>query len=139
MAQNYDGHLATRSICYGLAAFVIIFGIDLVWHLGARLGWVGERLAADSLEAIALALIAAYLLQLREKRILRQNRQIGYLNHHVRNSLALLKMVEHQLETKQATSVHHAIHRIRSVLEQVSRDEDLSIDERKPGRYIKAA
>jgi 4-amino-4-deoxy-L-arabinose transferase-like glycosyltransferase len=131
--------LITRAVVYGLTAFVIILGIDLIGHFGVRWGWFGERLSADILEATALAIIAAHLSRLREERILRRHRQVQYLNHHVRNALALLKMVEEQLDTKHAIAVQNAGHRIRAVIEQLSRDEDLSIDEQSPATYTKVA
>jgi membrane protein implicated in regulation of membrane protease activity len=128
-----------RTIVYGLTAFIIVFGLDLLWHYVARLSWFGQTLAADIVEAAVLAVIAAYLSRLREERVLRRQRQVQYLNHHVRNALALIKMIEQQLEGKQAIAVHRATTRICAVIEQLSRDEDVSINEAAPGTYTKAA
>ncbi len=128
-----------RTIVYGVTAFVIIFSLDLMWHYVVRLNWVGQTLAADLVEAAVLAVIAAYLSRLREERVLRRERQVQYLNHHVRNALALIRMIEQQLEGKQAIAVHRATTRICAVIEQLSRDEDVSINEEAPGTYTKAA
>jgi hypothetical protein len=129
----------TRAVVYGFTAFLIIFGIDLIWHYVARLSWMGQTLAADIVEATALAIIAAHLSRLREERVLRRQRQVQYLNHHVRNALALIAMLEQQLGSEQGCAPQRARDRIRTVIEQLSRDEDVSINEEAPGRYTKAA
>jgi len=129
----------TRTILIGIIAFVFTFGIDVICHEGGMGGWLGERLIADILEAIVLAVIASYLWQRQEERILRRHKQVQYLNHHVRNALAVLKMLEQHMEANQACAVDRASERIGTVIEQVARDEDVSIDERNPEAYRKAA
>lgn len=129
----------SRVVCalvYGLTAFVVIMGIDLLGHL-IPWNWTDEVMTTDILEAAFLGIIAAYLSKQREERVLRRHRQVQYLNHHVRNALTLIGMVEHQLEKDQATAVHNASHRIREVVEQLSRDEDVSIDERTPHKVVR--
>ena len=129
---------ATRVIVYAFTAFVVLSGIDLLWHI-ARWEWLPERVACNVVEAALLGIIAAYLSRLREERILRRQRELGFLNHHVRNALALIQMAEHQLDLGQrATAIRTASNRICSVLEQLSRDEDVSIDEQVPERFDRA-
>jgi hypothetical protein len=128
-----------RAIVYGLTAFVVIYGIERFSYFFSRMGGFEEQLADDILEAVVLAIIATRLSQLREERVLRRHRQVQYLNHHVRNALALIAAVEHQLETTKAHAVHRATNRICAVVEQLSRDEDVCIDDKEPGKYTKAA
>ena len=109
--------------------------------IGGSLGlsWYWERLACNVLEAIILTLIASYLLRLREERVLRRKREIGYLNHHVRNSLALIEMAAQQVkDTDQRENVvRGASRRICKVLEQLSHNEDVSIDTENPKRFAR--
>lgn len=133
--------LAERSyfagvVVYGVTAFVVIMGIDLLGH-AAGWNWFGERLVCDLLEAAILGLIAAHLARLRGERMFRRRREIRYLNHHIRNSLALIQMAELQLGDveQRADAVRRATRRISSVLEQLSRDESLNIDEQVPEKY----
>jgi hypothetical protein len=130
---------STRAKLYGLTAFVVIFVPDLIWHFTGW-GWSWARLACDALEAIILALIASHLSRLREERILRRQREMGYLNHHIRNSLSVIQMAEHQLDDteQRASAVRQATRRICTVLEQLARNEDVFIDENIPAKIRKA-
>ena len=133
-----DYSQSARIIVYGVVAFAIIYGIDLLGHsLGWN--WYLERLVCNLLEAIILAWTAAHLSGLREERIVRRAREIGYLNHHVRNSLSLIQMAAQQLKDmeKRERVVRKGSNRICSVLEQLSRNEDVSIDNVVPERYEK--
>jgi hypothetical protein len=125
----------TRTIVYSLAVFVVIYGIDLAARHFTNWNWHWERLACNALEAVVLGSIASRLSRLREERVLRRQREMGYLNHHVRNSLAVIEMAAKQLVDieHRATTVRRASRRICRVLEQLSRNEDVSIDERTPG------
>jgi hypothetical protein len=131
-----DHSESARTITFGIVVFVVVFGIDV---LGRFLGlsWYWERLACNALEAVILTLIASHLLRLREERILRREREIGYLNHHIRNSLALIEMAEQQVKDmeQRGSVVHRASRRICRVLEQLSRNEDVSIDTEIPGSF----
>jgi hypothetical protein len=113
--------------------FVILFGLDLLSDLLGQ-GWLGEHIPGDILAAAVLAVIGSQISHLREERILRRERQVQYLNHHVRNALALIKMVEPHLEGKDAVAIRSASDRICLVVEQLSRDEDVRIDPALPGK-----
>lgn len=124
--MKYGYSRAALIILFGLLALAVILGIDMIWVIGNK--GFEPRLARDSAEAFIVALIAMYFYRIEEKR----RRQVHYLNHHIRNSLALLRIVEHQLMKEQSHPVEHAVHRICFVLEQLSRDEDVYIDEQLP-------
>jgi hypothetical protein len=129
-----------RTIVYSVTALVVVFGIDLIGHL-LGWSWYWERLVCNVLEAVILGLIATHLIHLQEERLLRREREIGYLNHHVRNSLALIEIAVHQLvdEEKRYHLVHQGSSRICTVLEQLSRNEDINIDAQIPEKYKDAA
>jgi hypothetical protein len=127
----------TRIVVYGITAFIVIFGMDMISHnLGGK-EFPGEHLLVAISESVVLAVIGDHISQLREERILRRERQMQYLNHHVRNALALLKLVEQQLEAHQAVAVHNASDRICGAVEQVSRDEDVKIDVSAPEKLLR--
>jgi signal transduction histidine kinase len=129
----------TSGALYGLTAFVVIFLPDLIWHF-AGWNWSWARLASDAVEAVILALIASHLSQLREERILRRQRQMGYLNHHIRNSLSVIQLAEQALHdtNERANAIRSATRRICTVLEELTRNEDVSIDENRPSEIRKA-
>lgn len=128
----------TRTIVCGVIAFVVIFGIDLLWRLGGLSLYSGQLLS-DVVEATLLALIASYLSRRREERILRRQREIGYLNHHVRNSLTLIQMAEAQLNDtdQRIATIECACRKILQVIEQLSRAENVSIDNVTPVKICK--
>jgi hypothetical protein len=126
-----------RATLYGMTAFVVILVPDLIMHF-AGWGW-WAHLASDAVKAAILALIASQLSRLREERLLRRQRELGYLNHHIRNSLAVIQVAEHQLpNTALACEVRLAIRRICTVLEQLTRDEEVFIDRNTPAKFKKA-
>ena len=128
----------SRVAVYGITALLVLVGMDLIDHYLSGRAFPLKHLVLHISEAFVLAVIADHVSHLREKRILRRNRQIQYLNHHVRNALALIKMVEGHLEGKDAVAVHSASDRICGVIEQVSRDEDVCIDGQRPANLRKA-
>jgi hypothetical protein len=111
---------SARIVVYGITAFVVIFGIDLLLHMPGW-EWPWEQLACDLLEATILAFIASCLSRQREERLLRRQREVQYLNHHIRNALSLIQMASQKLEDDElhATAVRHATNRIRTVLKQL--------------------
>ena len=122
------------AIAYALLAFVVIFGVDIIWNPpGARWSWFWPRMIRDVIEASAVALLASYLYRLREKR----HRQLRYLNNHLCNALTVLQMAEHLAPDSQsrAAIVNNALDRISVVVEQISRDEDMSINHQEPEKY----
>ena len=135
-ARLLEQSRTVRAIGYGLIIFVVIFGTHLLWHWTGW-NWYREELACDALQATILGLIASYLSRLREEGILRREREINYLNHHIRNSLALIQMAEQQLHDvgKRAGAVQQASRRICRVLEQFSRRDDVFIDHKIPEKY----
>jgi hypothetical protein len=115
----------------------VILVPDLIMHFAGWDWWA--HLASDAVKAAILALIASQLSRLREERLLRRQRELGYLNHHIRNSLAVIQVAEHQLpNTALACEVRLAIRRICTVLEQLTRDEEVFIDRNTPAKFKKA-
>jgi hypothetical protein len=122
-----------RAIGFGLIAFTVIFGLDLVFHL-AHWNWLRERVVCDSLYATLLIFMAQYISRIREALDERRQRQMGYLNHHVRNSLSVITMAEQALNDKKARSslVYQASREICTVVDQLTHDEEVAIDQPNP-------
>jgi hypothetical protein len=131
------GRYFAFALLYGVLTLGFIFGIDMMWHSGARWEWFWGRLARAFVESCGISLFAAYLYHLQDKR----RRQVQYLNHHIRNALSLISMADHlpPNSEQRKTAVRGASRRICSVLEQMSRDEDVSIHGQDPERYTNAA
>jgi hypothetical protein len=124
-----------RAIGFGLVAFTVVFGLDLLLHVAHRT-WLSERLPCDCLEAALAVLIFRKIALRREASDERHERQMGYLNHHVPNSLAVIILAEESLSTSKArmSLVGQATRKICSVIEQLSRDEEVAIDDQNPAR-----
>ena len=66
------------------------------------------------------------LLKNRERRIRRRFEEIGYLNHHIRNALAVIEMAQNyakEAEEREDLIASSSL-RIRLCLQKVSREED---------------
>jgi hypothetical protein len=131
-------HYERRSVI----AKAVIWGI-LVTFVGVTLDyfasllrwpWLRERFAENTIEGAFFALLVWVVLSARDRRLQRRFKEVGYLNHHIRNSLAVIEMAEgHVAEADQRLEmVKKASTRIRRCIEKISRDEDCEINEQSP-------
>ena len=70
----------------------------------------------------------------RDRRLRRRFKEVGYLNHHIRNSLTVIEMAEGYVSEaeERLQMVKNASSRIRRCVEKISRQEDCEIDEQYP-------
>lgn len=131
-------HYERRSV----AAKAILWGV-LVGLLGLLLdysasklhaAWIHQRLVENGIEGALFGILVWIALTARDRRLRRRFREVGYLNHHIRNSLTVIEMAEgHVAEASERLEmIKKASARIRSCIEKISREEDCEIDERHP-------
>ena len=124
---KYDhAPLWTRAAFWGLIVFVVGYSLDDILH-SCNLSWQPEQLAQNSIEAVIITLAVATLLKSRDRRIKRRFQEIGYLNHHIRNALAVIEMAQNFAKKAEEREelVSSSTLRIQLCLQKVSRQEDL--------------
>ena len=142
-AQRVNGnpllrHLEDRSIIGKavisgtLITFVGLFLDYVVRQL--HWPWLSERFLENIIEGAVFTLIIWALLNAREERIQRRFKELGYLNHHVRNSLTVIEMAEGYVADadERLHMVHAASKRIRRCIDRISREEDCEVNQQSP-------
>ena len=132
------GHYERRSIAgkalfWGLLVGIVGFCLDYVFKL-LRLPWLTERAFENLFEATIFTFLVWALLKARQKHVQRRFKEVGYLNHHIRNSLSIIEMAERTVSepVQHSEMVKGASMRIRRCVERISRDEDCEINEKSP-------
>ena len=125
--------LAAKALGWGLLVTVIGLSLDyLVRQLHWR--WFDERLLENVIEGAFFTALVWIVLDAREKRLRRRFKEVGYLNHHIRNSPTVIEMAEgHVAEAAERLKmVSNASTRIRRCIEKISREDDCEINEQSP-------
>jgi hypothetical protein len=120
------------AVIFGVIVLVLGQVLDIVIHWFYRepfsLQWRIERIWVNFIEGALAGIVAYFILSIRERRIQRRLREIGYLNHHIRNALsAIVLSQEIGMDTKQRIGmVRDSSDRIQRCLSKVSRHEDVT-------------
>ena len=115
-----------------LIAFVGLFLDYVVRQL--QWPWLSERFLENIIEGAVFTLIIWAVLDDREKRLQRRFKELGYLNHHIRNSLTVIEMAEGYVAEadERLHMVNAASKRIRRCVDRISREEDCEINQQSP-------
>jgi hypothetical protein len=132
------GHYERRSVVakammWGLLVALVGLMLDyMVRQL--QWPWFRERLLESAVEGMFFALVVWIVLSARERRRRQRFKEVGYLNHHIRNSLAVIEMAEGYVgeADERLKMVKKASTRIRRCIEKISREEDCEINEQAP-------
>jgi hypothetical protein len=125
--------VVAKALIWGIA--VTFVGVSLDYVASAlRLAWLHERFIANAIEGALFTLLVWLVLTARERRLQQRFKEVGYLNHHIRNSLTVIEMAEgYVTEAEQRLEmVKKASARIRQCIEKISREEDCEINEQSP-------
>ena len=121
--------LAEKAVIWG--AVVAIFGIAVdygTWRF--HWPWLREHVVVNVIQGSLFALFAWLFFK---ARLQRRFKEVGYLNHHIRNSLATINLAEVIPESDERMQmVAQATIRIQRCVEKITREEDCEIDERFP-------
>jgi hypothetical protein len=134
LLQHFEKRsVVPRAIMWGVLVTVIGMSLDssiAVFHWP----WLGERLVENTIEGVLSTLFMWVFLNAREKRLQQRFKEVGYLNHHIRNSLATIQMADgYVAEAAQRSElIANASTRIRLCVEKISREQDRAINERSP-------
>ncbi len=125
--------ITSKALFWGSLVGIVGFCLDYVFKL-LRLPWLRERAFENLFEAAIFTFLVWALLKAREKQLQRRFKEVGYLNHHIRNSLTIIELAEGSITepVRHSEMVKGASSRIRRCVERISRDEDCEINEKSP-------
>jgi hypothetical protein len=114
-----------RAVLVGLLAALLGFILDEAAHAFGY-PWFYERLGENVVEGVFIGMVVFWLSVLREKRMDRRMREIGYLNHHIRNAMQAIKLVaEETADAQQRLAVINlSVRRVTETLSLISRLSD---------------
>lgn len=123
-----------KTMLWVMVVFVTGLILDLLCHTTLGWPWMHERLLENAIEALILGVFVFTVIDAKEKRIQRRFKELGYLNHHIRNALMIIEMAESNVAEAQERldMIKDASSRIRRCVERISRHEDSEIDEKAP-------
>ncbi|HKF20560.1 MAG TPA: hypothetical protein VKE93_03265 [Candidatus Angelobacter sp.] len=126
----FDLPLWGRAFVVGLLAALLGVALDEIAHaFGFK--WLSERLLENAVEGVVIGVVVFWLSRLREQRIERRMREIGFLNHHIRNAMQTIEWaVKEVADTRQrVTMIDLSVRRVVQTLSRISRESDeLSVE-----------
>ena len=132
--EHYERRsIIAKSFVWGVLVSLVGFIFDALVHLFPW-DWVHQHVLENIIEGAFFTSLVWIVLSARERRLRRRFKEVGYLNHHIRNSLAVIEMAEGYVgqATERLEMVKNASTRIRRCIEKISREEDCEIDEHSP-------
>lgn len=123
--QYFDLPLWQRAFLIGLLAALLGVTLDKAAH-ALGYAWMVERLLENVLEGIVIGMIVYWLGRLREKRIERRMKEIGFLNHHIRNAMHTIELAASAIADHQqrVSVIHGSVCRVVETLSRVNRQSD---------------
>jgi hypothetical protein len=124
--RYFDLPLWGRAILVGFLAGLLGFALDGVAHL-LKYPWYWERLLENTVEGVVIGIVVLKLSRLREQRMERRMREIGFLNHHIRNAMQTIELAaaKQMADAQYRTAVDQAIRRVIGTLSRINRESDV--------------
>jgi len=121
----FDMPLWGRAILVGFLAALLGFALDGIAHLFGY-PWFLERLGENVLEGAVIAVVVFWLSRLREERIEHRMREIGFLNHHIRNAMQVIELAAKGIDDagQRHAVIGLSIHRVVDALSRMNRKTD---------------
>jgi hypothetical protein len=124
MDHYFDLTCKSRAVLVG----IVVAALGIAMDEAARVfeyPWFFERVLENVLEGLVIGLVVYWMSCLREKRIERRMKEIGFLNHHIRNAMQAIQLVTAQMpDTQQREAVDRCISRVVAALSRINREED---------------
>src|SRR5262249_56101029 len=90
----FDLPLWGRALLIGFMAGLLGFALDEMAHLFGY-PWFSERIFENAVEGLVIAVVVFRLSRLREQRMARRMREIGFLNHLIPNAMQTTQLAPH--------------------------------------------
>lgn len=121
----FDLSLWDRAFVMGLLAALLGLALDKAAHVFGY-PWMVERVFENVLEGVIIGVIVYWLGRLRQKRIERRMREIGFLNHHIRNAMHTIELAATAIADQQqrVSVIHGSVCRVVETLSKVNRESD---------------
>jgi hypothetical protein len=124
MDHYFDLTCKSRAVLVG----IVVAALGIAMDEAARVfeyPWFFERVLENVLEGLVIGLVVYWMSCLREKRLDRRMKEIGFLNHHIRNAMQAIQLVTAQMpDTEQREAVDLCISRVVAALSRINREED---------------
>lgn len=121
----FDLPLWGRALLIGLLAALLGVTLDELSHLFGY-PWYLERLLENTVEGIVIGVVVFWLSGLREKRMERRMKEIGFLNHHIRNAMQAIKLAATGIADAQerVAVIDLSVRRVVETLARINREGD---------------
>jgi hypothetical protein len=123
--RYFDLPLWGRAVLIGFLAAVLGVGLDEMAHAFGY-PWFFERLIENATEGIVIGAVVFWLSLLREQRIERRIREIGFLNHHIRNAMQTIELATMHIADagERQTVIDLSVRRVTETLYRIGRESD---------------
>lgn len=114
-----------RAVLVGLVVAVLGVAMDEAAR-AFEYPWFFERVLENVVEGVVIGFIVYWMSRLREKRIARRMREIGFLNHHIRNAMQTITLAVTETADAQqrAAMIDMSISRVLETLARINRESD---------------
>jgi len=117
--------------CKGRAVLVglVAAGLGVIMDEAARAfeyPWFFERVLENLVEGLVIGLVVYWMSRLREKRMERRMREIGFLNHHIRNAMQTITLATTEMADAQQrmAMIDLSVRRVVETLSRINRESD---------------
>jgi len=123
----FDLPLWGRAILVGSVAASLMFSMDETAHLFGY-PWFYERVLEDGTEGFLIACVVFWLSRIREQRVDRRMKEIGFLNHNIRNAMQTIELAVTGIQDHEhrAAVIDSSVRRVVDTLHRINRADDES-------------
>jgi hypothetical protein len=114
-----------RAVLVGLVIAVLGVAMDEAARV-FEYPWFFERVLENVFEGLVIGFVVYWMGRLREKRMERRMREVGFLNHHIRNAMQAIKLAATETADAQARTemIDRSVRRVVETLSAISREND---------------
>ena len=123
--RYFDLPLWGRAVLIGVLAALLGLALDEAAHAFGH-PWFLERILENILEGFVIGFVVFRLSCLREKRMERRMREIGFLNHHIRNAMQTITLATTEMADAQQrmAMIDLSVRRVVETLSRINRESD---------------
>jgi hypothetical protein len=126
----FDLALWGRSLLVGAVATSVMLSMDETAHLFGY-PWFYERAGEDAIQGFLIACVVFWLSRLREQRVDRRMKEIGFLNHNIRNAMQTIELAASGIQDpeQRVAVIDVSVRRVIDTLCRINRaDDELSLE-----------
>lgn len=117
--------LITASVIGVVVAFIGVALNAVRWQ--GDTSWYATAMTAAVVETVIVTALVTIVLEMRRKRAIRRTLELAFLNHHIRNAITQMSMVQYVTDPQQHERlVREAVGRISEALFRIANSADLT-------------